>query len=129
LFFHGIDFEHFIHQFPYLYPNAQFSNKSRVQLQDRKHLLHRFGLEPVHLLESSREYPIRKCLQECFAFGNLVLGLKSIPQPYWQISRHELGVTFLDVRLAAFYFIRQREHREQLEYLLPNKRVRILLIP
>lgn len=92
-------------QFPYLNPDAHVSSKQGDQLADRIHLIEKFGLEPVHLLESSPQYPVSKCLRECFSFGDVVLAFLKLNQPIIQLSKHELGVPYLDVRSCQYVFV------------------------
>lgn len=103
--FHGIDLIFLKKQYPFLNPEANVSSKNQTQLQDRKHLVEKFGLEPVHLLESSKQYPVRKCVQECLTFGEIVFAFRKLEEPFFQLSKHEIGVQFLDVRKCNYIFV------------------------
>ncbi|RXT14660.1 hypothetical protein EIZ39_00115 [Ammoniphilus sp. CFH 90114] len=110
-----------IKQFPFLNPNAHVSSKHRDQLKDRIHLIERFGLEPVHLLENSPDYPIRKCLKECFSFGDVVLAFQELSSPILQLSKHELGVTYLDVRHCDYVFVLEKKWLDFFKEVQLNK--------
>ncbi|MEW9670793.1 hypothetical protein [Ammoniphilus sp. 3BR4] len=112
MFFHGIQMRFLAKQFPYLNPDGHVSSKHGDQLADRIHLIEKFGLEPVHLLESSPDYPVSKCLKECFSFGDVVLAFCKLTQPIIQLSKHELGVPFLDVRSCHYVFVRDKAYIE-----------------
>ncbi len=121
MFFHGIKLAFLIKQFPFLNPDAHVLSKSDLQLKDRLHLIQKFGLEPVHLLESSSTYPIKKCLNECFSFGDIILAYRKLVPPILQLSSHELGVNCLDVRSCSYVFIKQVVHKSELLKLGLNK--------
>jgi hypothetical protein len=98
MFYHGINWEYVRKEYPILSPRRGVSRKRGDQLKDRQHLLEKFGLEPVHLLEASEQYPPRRCIRECLAFGDTVFAFPELPEPLWQLSRHEVGVEVLDLR-------------------------------
>lgn len=124
MFFHGIDLSHLKNHYPILSPRQSVSSKSVEQLADRKHLIEKFGLEPVHLLEYWRgEYEGRDCLKACFSFGNTVLAFSSIPLPFWQLSRFEIGVPILDIRRARWIFYKDQNIKEELSSLFPEKKI------
>jgi hypothetical protein len=124
MFFHGIDLGHLKNHYPILSPRQSVGSKSKEQLADRKHLIERFGLEPVHLLEYWRgEYEGRDCLRACFAFGNTVLAFSSLPLPFWQLSRFEIGVPILDVRRVRWIFYKDKGLKEELRALFPGKKI------
>lgn len=106
VFFHGIDLKFLKKQYPFLYPEANISSKNPTQLEDRKHLVERFGLEPVHLLESSPSYPVKKCVMECLSFGEVVFAFRALTDVFFQLSQHEIGVPFLDVRRCSHIFVK-----------------------
>lgn len=106
MFFHGIDLKYLKKQYPFLYPEANTSSKNKTQLKDRKHLVERFGLEPVHLLESSKSYPMKRCVLECLSFGEVVFAFREINDFFIQLSLHEIGVPFLDVRKCNIIFVK-----------------------
>ncbi|MFY0545381.1 hypothetical protein [Brevibacillus sp. H7] len=101
MFFHGINWEYVLQVYPILSPRRGVSRKRGDQLEDRQHLLERFGLEPVHLLEASHAYPAHRCLGECLAFGDTVFAFQNLPDPLWQLSSHEVGVKVLDLRTCC----------------------------
>ncbi|HBI03522.1 MAG TPA: hypothetical protein DDY49_05785 [Paenibacillaceae bacterium] len=124
MFFHGIDLCHLQNHYPILSPRQSVGSKSEEQLADRKHLIDRFGLEPVHLLEYWRgEYEGRDCLKSCFLFGNTVLAFSSIPLPFWQLSRFEIGVPILDVRRVRWIFYKDYGLKEELRSFFPGKKI------
>jgi hypothetical protein len=98
LIFHGIDFEYVLEQYPVLSPRLSVNRKNKTQLEDRRHLIEQFGLEPVHLLESCSDYSMLRCIRECLEFGDSVFAFRSLPLPVWRLSQHELGVSCLDLR-------------------------------
>lgn len=106
MFFHGIDLKFLKKQYPFLYPEANISSKNLTQLKDRKHLVERFGLEPVHMLESATSYSTKECVQECLSFGEIVFGFRVVTEPFFQLSMHEIGVPFLDVRRCNILFVK-----------------------
>jgi hypothetical protein len=124
MFFHGIDFFYLKEQYPILSPRQSVGSKSKEQLADRQHLIERFGIEPVHLLEYWRgEYEGRNCLKSCFHFGNTVLAFSSISLPFWQLSRYEIGVPVLDVRNVRWIFYKEKRIGEELKDLFPGKKI------
>jgi hypothetical protein len=126
MFFHGMDMKFVPKQFPCLFPDAHVSTKNETQLQDRAHLIERFGFEPVHLLESTKEFPASKCLQECFTFGEIVFAFRHLKGPIWQISNHEIAVPFLDIRICKYIFVKTEELRIHLFKLFGNQLVFLL---
>jgi hypothetical protein len=104
MFYHGINWEYARNDFPILSPRRSASRKRGKQLADRFHLLEQFGLEPVHLLEASEEYSPLRCIRECLAFGDTVFAFERLPQPLWQLSRHEVGVEVLDLRTCCHLY-------------------------
>ncbi|MGC5326536.1 hypothetical protein [Brevibacillus sp. SYSU BS000544] len=100
MFYHGINREYVYQQYPVLSPRRTVSHKNREQRSDRRHLIDQFGIEPIHLLQSSDDYPKATCIEECMEFGDLVLEFTALPDPVWQLSKHEVGVFVLDVRQA-----------------------------
>lgn len=124
MFFHGIDLRHIQMHYPILSPRQSVGCKSFEQLKDRKHLIERYGLEPVHLLEYWRgEYPLRNCLQSCFAFGDTVLAFSTIPLPFWQLSRYEIGVPVLNLRKVRWIFCKEPNNKSELASLFPGKKI------
>lgn len=117
MFFHGINFTYLKKQFPFLYPDANVTTKKPEQLKDREHLIQQFGLEPVHLLEASIHYPVHKCIRECQTFGEIVLAFKKLPDPFFQISCHEIGVPFLDIRDCSFVFLSSHRLKDKIHSL------------
>ncbi|MFV9511107.1 hypothetical protein [Tepidibacillus sp. LV47] len=120
MFFHGIDAEHLLIQYPILSPRLTIFRQNLVQKKDRKHLLEQFGFEPVHFLESSKTYSVKSCLNSCFAFGNVVFAFSSLPQPLLQLSSHEVGVPVVDTRKANAIFIQNRDLVNEMKRLYPN---------
>ncbi|HJV44433.1 MAG TPA: hypothetical protein VJ824_01775 [Bacillota bacterium] len=123
MFFHGIDLKYLWKQYPCLFPDAHASTKTKSQIEDREHLIQKFGFEPVHLLESNKDFPTMKCLKECFSFGEIIFAFHYLKGPIWQISSHEIAVPYLDVRKCKFIFVRSRNHREQVERIFCNKNI------
>lgn len=109
MFFHGIDYEYAIKQYPILSPRMTVANKkTEEQLADRRHLIEQFGFEPVHLLESERNYSILSCILSCLSFGDTVFAFRNIPLPIWQLSVHEVAVPCLDLRQCRWIVTRNR---------------------
>jgi len=104
MFFHGIDFKYLEKEYPFIYPDFSVTSKKPKQLEDRRHLLERFGFEPVHLLESSKTYSMKHCIKECLNFGNVILAYGKLKEPLLQLSEHEIGVTYLDTRRCRYIF-------------------------
>jgi len=127
MFYHGINREYVYRDYPILSPRRHVSAKSDKQLQDRFHLLEQFGLEPVHLLEASDAFPEERCLQACQAFGDTIFAFSRLPDPVWQLSRHEVGVPVLDLRQCVSIFVVEKDWR--LCTLFPNKRICLLKCP
>ncbi|MBO2531971.1 MAG: hypothetical protein CW342_03625 [Thermoactinomycetaceae bacterium] len=111
MFFHGIPFIYLVRQYPVLNPASSFRNKSPAKRADARRLIRTIGFEPVHLLRSSPSYPIRRCLEACFRYGEVVFAFESIPYPRVQLSEHEWGVRTLDLRRAAWVIISGKKHR------------------
>lgn len=124
MFFHGIRCEFLEKQFPVLSSRRSLSEKTEEQKADRKHLLDRFGIEPVHLLEADdQSYSVRRCIRECSKFGNVVLAFDTLPLPLWQLSRHEVGVPALDVRECCWLAAEGNETAVRVKRLFPRKRI------
>ena len=121
MFFHGIDLKYLLKQYPILYPDGNVSTKRKEQLNDRNHLIQKFGFEPIHLLESNDQYSMKKCLKECIHFGEVVFAFKKLDSPIWQISLHEIAVPVLDVRTCHCIFTRKREVMEEIGKMFPDK--------
>ena len=79
MFFHGIPFIYLVRQYPVLDPAAFFRRKSPAKRADARRFIRTIGSEPVHLLRSSSDYPIRRCLDECFRYGDIVFAFESVP--------------------------------------------------
>ncbi|MBP1930364.1 hypothetical protein [Ammoniphilus resinae] len=121
VFFHGIDLNYLLKQYPILYPDRNLSTKRQEQLNDRNHLIQKFGFEPIHLLESSDQYSMIRCLKECIQFGELVFAFKRLHSPIWQISLHEIAVPVLDVRNCHFIFFQKKELKKEIVKRFPDK--------
>jgi hypothetical protein len=121
MFFHGINFEYLVQQYPYFNPDSQMNHKNKTQLADRKHLIEQFGFEPIHLLESSPSYSVTTCLRECFQFGNVVLAFSKLKLPFWQISFHEIAIGGLDVKKCRYIFVQKSSLKEKLIQFFPDK--------
>jgi len=114
MFFHGINWEYVIREYPVLSPRRTVSQKKQEQLLDRIHLIQQFGIEPIHLLEAADGYPEERCIQECLAFGDTVFAFQTLPLPMWQLSRHEVGIEVLDLRTCCrIYSYRAVSHVEE----------------
>ncbi|MFE4199072.1 hypothetical protein [Aneurinibacillus aneurinilyticus] len=120
MFFHGIPLPYLRLQYPVLSPRQSAGKKSREQLNDRTHLIERFGLEPVHLLEYRRnDYTLQDCLEACFRFGDVVFAFRHVPLPIWQLSRHEIGVPALSLNRTRWIFTMRTEYRTELQAMFP----------
>lgn len=102
MYFHGIDYRFVELQYPVLSPRLTLRDKKPEQKEDRQHLFERFGLEPVHLLKSSKTYTVLECLRACFSFGDTVFAFHDLPLPTWKLSKHEFGVEAIDLRRALW---------------------------
>lgn len=120
MFFHGIHYQHLLYQFPILSPRLTVTRQNEGQNKDRIHLIKKFGFEPVHFLESSRDYPVMRCIENCFSFGNVVFALDDLPLPMLQLSKHEVGVPVADVRKAKLIFVGEYPLLTSLVKLFPN---------
>ncbi|MFM1651959.1 hypothetical protein ACI7RC_07640 [Brevibacillus sp. B_LB10_24] len=110
MFYHGIKRKYVFRHYPILSPRRSVSSKNWMQLQDGRHLIEQFGLEPIHLLEDGADYPGDRCISECLAFGDTVFVFPTLPDPLWQLSQREVGVPTLDLRLASgIYTVGERE--------------------
>jgi len=111
MFFHGIDLKYLKKEYPFINPEASVTSKKPKQLEDRRHLVERFGFEPVHLLESTKTYPMRHCIKECLSFGDVILAYVELTEPFLQLSEHEIGVTYLDTRRCRYIFTSKEKAR------------------
>lgn len=120
MFFHGIPLPYLRLQYPVLSPRQSAGKKTREQLDDREHLIERFGLEPVHLLEYRRnDYTLQDCLEACFRFGDVVFAFRHVPLPIWQLSRHEIGVPALALNRTRWIFTMHAEYHADLQTMFP----------
>ncbi|MFD1426388.1 hypothetical protein JOD24_002961 [Kroppenstedtia sanguinis] len=121
MFLHGIPFVHLVMQFPVLSPERGKQRKSPVQKADARRLVRHLGYEPVHLLRSSREYPLSRCIEECLGYGDTILAFPGIPYPRIQLSRREWGVPQLNITHHVAWILTTREHaREWIQQRLPE---------
>lgn len=120
MFFHGIPFIYLVRQYPVLDPAAFFRRKSPTKRADARRFIRTIGFEPVHLLRSSSDYPIRRCLDECFRYGDIVFAFESVPYPRIQLSQHEWGVPSLDLRQAAWICVDGEGHRPWFRSRFPH---------
>ena len=127
MFFHGIKYEYLLLQYPVLSPESILSRENQAQLKDRKHLIERFGFEPVHLLEASRSFPVRECLKTCFNYGNIVLMFSQLSTHPLQLSENEIGVRNLDVRKAKLIFINQPNLIDKVKNLFTDKQIYLII--
>lgn len=124
MFFHGIPYKYIQVHYPVISPHHNTAELTAEQKADRRHLIERFGLEPVHLLKYDRKtYGLTDCLKACFTFGDVVFAFRSIPSPFWQLSSHEVGVEKLDLREARWIFLHEAEHLENLQMQFPKTRI------
>ncbi|WP_380701787.1 hypothetical protein [Salinithrix halophila] len=121
MFFHGIPFIHLIRQFPVLASGSRGNRRSPTQAEDARSLRESLGFVPVHLLRSSREYPMEVCLRECLRYGDTVLAFPTIPYPRVQLSRREWGVPKLAVEEAAWVFTTRETSLGWLRKHLPER--------
>ena len=126
MFFHGIDYKYLLYQYPVLSPRLTVLKQSESQKADRKHLIERFGFEPVHFLESSKLYPPAKCIASCFTFGDTIVTFKKLPLPILQLSAHEVGLKAAYLNDIDFIIIKQKKLVPNLKDLFPKK---IIFIP
>lgn len=111
MYYHGIKREYAYQQYPVLSPRRSVAEKGKNQRQDRRHLLELVGLEPIHLLEEGPDFPAERCVRECFAFGDAVFAFDFLPDPLWQLSRHEVGVPVLDLRTCQTIYLQEPDDR------------------
>ncbi|MBO8172398.1 MAG: hypothetical protein H0Z33_10945 [Bacillaceae bacterium] len=124
MFFHGINWEYVIKQYPVLSPRASVWEKDAKQMADRKHLIEQFGFEPVHLLESCPpDYPASRCIRECLHYGDPVFAFQILPLPFWQLSRHERGVPALDLRTCLYIVTNREVYIPEIKTVFPKKPV------
>lgn len=121
MFYHGINRKYVCQDYPILSPRRRASKKKREELADREHLIAQFGLEPVHLLEASADYPEERCLEACLRFGDTVFVFSALPDPLWQLSRHEVGVPILDLRTCTRIFVEKND--PIIAELFPDKEI------
>ncbi|WP_232695678.1 hypothetical protein [Brevibacillus daliensis] len=122
MFYHGIPAKYIREHYPILSARKSAMEKTGDSLADRLHLLQQFGVEPVHLLEERGDYDQERCLIECRQFGDVVFAFSYLPLPVWQLSKHEVGVSILDLRKAVAIFT-PIEHKEMLFDMFPNKNI------
>ncbi|MGD9677444.1 MAG: hypothetical protein AB7V16_03620 [Vulcanibacillus sp.] len=127
MFFHGIKYEYLLFQYPVLSPELILSRENKEQLKDRKHLIERFGFEPVHLLQASGSFPVRKCLETCFKYGNIVFMFNNLSTSYLQLSENEIGVREIDVRRAKLIFINQPNLIDNVKKLFTDKKIYLVI--
>ena len=118
MFYHGIKVEYVYKDYPILSSRRSVSSKDERQLLDRKHLLDQFGIEPIHLLESSADYSRERCLTECLAFGDVVFEFDTLEDPIWQLSAHEIGVPILPLSNANSIYV--LDYDKRMKELFPN---------
>lgn len=127
MFFHGIDYEYMLYQYPILSPRLSIMRQNKNQRLDRKHLLKKFGFEPVHFLESSKEFTIEQCLSSCFSFGNVVFAYDELGLPILQLSVNEVGVPVANLKKATLIFVQDKKLIKPLIKLFPS--IPVLYIP
>lgn len=120
MYFHGMRYKYLLNQYPILSPRLTVLKQNNKQRLDRQHLIEQFGFEPVHFLESSNTYSFNECLQACFAFGDVVLVFIELQLPFLQLSEHEVGVPVADTRKAKYLFVKEEQHRVELQKLFPQ---------
>ncbi len=121
MYFHGIYYHYLLYQYPVLSPRLTILRQNEKQRKDRKHLLERFGFEPVHFLESSNSYSKQECITSCFSFGNVIIAYKHLPLPMLQLSVHEVGVPVIDVRQADYIIVKQDKLIKDIRRICSNK--------
>lgn len=127
MFFHGIKYEYLLYQYPVLSPRLIALRENQKQIEDRKHLIERFGFEPVHLLESSKFFPVRECLKTCFNYGNIVFMFNYLKTPVLQLSENEVGVPVIDVRKARILFIDQPNLIDKTKRIFKDKPIYLII--
>ncbi|MFD1395359.1 hypothetical protein ACFQ49_07585 [Kroppenstedtia eburnea] len=120
MFLHGIPFVHLVSQYPELSPGGRKRRKSPAQKTDARRLVRHLGYEPVHLLRSSREYPLTRCIEECLGYGDTILAFPGIPYPRVQLSRREWGVRRLNIFDVAWILTTRENAREWFHHRLPG---------
>jgi hypothetical protein len=121
MFYHGINWEYVTQQYPVLSARRTVSDKNPAQRDDRKHLLERIGMEPVHLLEERETFAKEKCIEECLRYGDTVFAFEKLPGPMWQLSPQEVAVPVLDLRLARIVYV--TNGRAEVSRLFPGASV------
>lgn len=118
MFYHGINWEYVLQQYPVLSARRTVSDKGPEQRNDRKHLLERIGMEPVHLLEERESFGKETCIEECLRYGDTVFAFEKLPGPLWQLSPQEVAVPVLDLRLARIVYV--TDERAEVSRLFPR---------
>ncbi|BAU26946.1 hypothetical protein DFP93_10429 [Aneurinibacillus soli] len=124
MFFHGIPYKYIQVHYPVISPRHNTEDLTEAQKADSRHLIERFGLEPVHLLAYERGvYGLKDCLTACFSFGDVVFAFCSLSPPLLQLSTHEVGVKELDLREARWIFLNGVEHQAKIQTRFPGIKV------
>lgn len=119
MFLHGIPFIYLTQQSPLLDPAKQKGKKSKAQQTDAQKLIQLIGFEPVHLLRSSSNYPLRICIEECLRYGDTVFSFLDLPYPRVQLSPHEWGVKSLSLLDASWVLTTRPSARRWLRQRFP----------
>ncbi|SDW23284.1 hypothetical protein SAMN05444487_10222 [Marininema mesophilum] len=102
MYLHGIPFVHLKRHYPEITPQKETARRSPSHLADTHHLKECLGFVPVHLLRTSKKYPLDTCLKECLRYGDTVMAFSGIPTTCVQLSLHEWGVDRLMLRKAVW---------------------------
>lgn len=120
MFVHGIPFRYIPRHFPVLNATCASFNRSREQMEDARHLIEQFGFEPVHFLRTSNPYPLYKCMEACFRFGDTLLLFNTLPFPRLQLSPNEWGVREVDLRHTSVVISRHLQAQDWFRHYLPG---------
>lgn len=120
MFVHGIPFQYVPVHYPILDPARIKTYRSPIKEADARHFIEQFGFEPVHFLRMNAHYPLSRCVEECFCFGDTVFVFNTIPYPRIQLSPNEWGVPKVDMRDAYFVISRHPSARAWFQTFLPG---------
>lgn len=120
MFVHGVPFIHLVNHGSVLSSAGKKRRKTPTQKADADRLVNRLGFEPIHLLRSSKDYPLPLCIQQCLRYGDTILAFPGVPYPRVQLSRQEWGVPFLEISRVAWVLTTRPMAAEWLHRRLPG---------